>query len=84
MRYVITYDLNRPSHSYAALWKALDGLEAVPVLRSQWAINSANMTAADLRDHLRQFIEAGDALLVMSLNDAEWAGINLQSKLDAL
>ena len=84
MRYVVTYDLNRPTHSYAALWKALDGLNAVPVLRSQWAVSSAVMTAAEVRDHLRQFLEGTDALLVMSLDDGEWAGTNLKSKLDAL
>jgi hypothetical protein len=72
MTVLIAYDLNRPGQNYDALIKELKsiGSYARP-LESTWLINTTHTPAA-IRDYLKDFIDAGDKLLVVALA-GDWA-----------
>jgi len=79
--YVVSYDLTRPGQNYDTLWEAFKKLEGRRVLPSQWRVNARGDSAA-LRDHLRQYMDATDRVLVMSRDSGDWASYNLLSKLN--
>lgn len=76
--YIIGYDLNKTGQDYNALtdkikitftiwWHHLD---------STWIVKS-NLSAAQIRDILKPFIDSNDELLVTSLNgESAWTGFN--------
>jgi CRISPR/Cas system-associated endoribonuclease Cas2 len=71
-KYMIVYDLERRGESYEPLLNALRQLGAEHVLYSKWVLRT-NSTAAQLRDYLKQFIDANDLLLVVGLTgEAAW------------
>jgi membrane glycosyltransferase len=82
-KFVISYDLLAPGRNYDALWAELRRLQTKQVLYSQWA-GRINGTAAQLRDHLRQFVDANDRILVMDADGPDWAGYNLLARLDQM
>jgi hypothetical protein len=74
-KYLIVYDLERRGESYEPLLNALRTLGASHVLYSKWALRT-NLTAVQLRDHLRQFVDANDKLLVVGLTgEAAWTSL---------
>lgn len=77
MKYTISYDLNTPGKNYQALYTALESIGAHRVLLSEWVTKRYNTTAAGLRDHIWQFMDANDRLFVKSLDSNDWAGMNL-------
>lgn len=79
MRYVITYDLNAPetSNDYKKLIDALKALGAQKLQYSQWILRHANTTCVLVRDHLWQFMDGNDRLMVQSLDSADWASMRL-------
>lgn len=72
-RFLVSYDLMSPGRDYGKLYAALDALNAVRVLFSQWVLRT-NLTAVQLRDHLRQYMDANDRILVNDFSD--WASYN--------
>ncbi len=76
--YIIGYDLNKAGQNYDELinkikstfnlwWHHLD---------STWIVKS-NLTAVQIRDTLKQFIDSNDELLVASLSgESAWTGFN--------
>lgn len=76
--YIIGYDLNKTGQDYKDLidkiksefttwWHHLD---------STWIVKS-NLTAVEIRDRLKPFIDSNDELLVASLaGESAWAGFN--------
>lgn len=69
---MIVYDLERRGEDYEPLLNALRKLGALHVLYSKWVLRT-NYTAVQLRDYLRQFIDANDLLLVVGLTgEAAW------------
>jgi hypothetical protein len=64
--YVVSYDLRKPGRNYQPLWTRLAAWNAVRGLESMWFI-STNTTAEQLRDDLRQYIDANDGLFVAAL-----------------
>ena len=74
--YYVSYDLVK-AKDYPKLWEALKSVGAVRVLESVWCFSRVGTTATELRDHLRQFIDADDRLLV--IESANWAGWRLLS-----
>lgn len=71
-KYMIVYDLERRGEDYEPLLNALRKLGALHVLYSKWVLRT-NYTAVQLRDYLRQFIDANDLLLVVGLTgEAAW------------
>jgi hypothetical protein len=83
-RFVISYDLNAPGKDYEPLWAELRRLQARRLLFSQWGAHITDANAARLRDHLRQYIDANDRILVMDRDSADWAGFNLMGRLDEM
>lgn len=74
-RFLVSYDLLSPGRDYNALTSALKALGASRVLLSQWVLKG-NYTALQLRDHLRQYIDQNDRLLVNDFSDwASWGAM---------
>jgi hypothetical protein len=70
--YWISYDLDKPGQDYRDLIAALEGLGAKRIMYSDWLVNS-NYTAEQLRNHLTQFMDGNDRILVAGLNGvAAW------------
>ncbi|MBV6457919.1 MAG: hypothetical protein HONBIEJF_01039 [Fimbriimonadaceae bacterium] len=70
--YIVTWNLSS-DETRARLVDALKALgQYCPIHRNAWAIKSSN-TAAKLRDHLIQFVGAGDSIFVVrSGTEAAW------------
>ena len=75
-KYIVSYDLLKPGKDYKAIIKAIEDLGGKRALLSQWIIKS-NSTAVAIRDHLRQFIDSNDRLLVNGIGNGTWASWNL-------
>jgi hypothetical protein len=84
MRYLISYELNTPGRDYLTLWNALAGLNAKRVLYSQYVLRRYDTTAARLRDQLWTFMDAGDTLLIVCLDNTDWAEMNPMVDLNAV
>jgi hypothetical protein len=82
-KFVISYDLIAPGKNYDALWAELRRLQVRRILFSQWA-GRIDATAAQLRDHLRKFIDTNDRILIMDSEGPDWAGYNLMDRLDQM
>ena len=74
--YLVSYDLDKPGQNYEKLISELERLGAFRVLFSQWAVQ-LNNTAIEVRDHLLQFIDSNDRMLVMEVGN--WASWGLMS-----
>ncbi len=78
--FLISYDLNKgeTSSEYQRLIKEIKsfGTWAKP-LESTWFVVS-DSTTSSIRDHLTQFIDSNDEILVMDVSDDDWAckGLN--------
>lgn len=75
--YLIGYDLNKSGQDYTIL------IEAIKKLGTWWHcldstfIVKSSSTAAIIRDHLRQYIDSNDELLVVCLTgEGAWTGFN--------
>jgi len=67
---LVSYDLVAPRRDYASLYAALAALHGRRVLHSTWVVRTSR-SAVDLRDHLKQYVDADDRILV---NDFDhWA-----------
>ena len=84
MRYLISYDLNKPGKNYDALINEITAMGGTRVLLSQWVVRRNGTSAAGLRDHFWTFMDANDRLLVVSIDDSDWAGNNLMVKISSL
>ena len=76
MRYVISYDLQRPRQSYDQLYAALLKFGAQPLLASQWIVRRDGTTAATIKNIIRGCVDADDRLLVTYLDSTDWARWN--------
>ena len=73
--YIITYDLNRPGQDYPALWKEIKSYETYYRLQGSVWIIRASQSAERIRDHLQQYIDQNDSLLIAKLSgEAAWIG----------
>ena len=84
MKYLISYDLTKPEKDYAPLYKALSDIEATKVLMAQWVANCNDTNAVRLRDNFWQFMDPNDRLLIVSLENNDWAARNLLVKISSL
>lgn len=77
---MVSYDLVTPGRDYADLYDALKayGTWARPV-ESVWLIETDD-TTGDVRDELLQHVDANDKLIVLLVDDSEWATYNLSAK----
>ena len=74
--FLISYDLDKPGQNYQKLIAELERLGGFRVLFSQWAVQLSN-PVVQVRDHLLQFIDSNDRLLVMEVGN--WASWGLMS-----
>lgn len=74
MVYLITYDLRVPGRDYTSLYNTIKeyGDWQHPV-ESTWFISS-NLPADDIYNHLFQFIDKNDRLLVIQVNQTNKQG----------
>ena len=79
-RYLVSYDLMSPGRDYSTLYVVLERLGATRVLYSQWVLRTS-MSAAQLLDHLKKYIDTNDRLLVNDFSD--WASYNIMRSLKA-
>jgi len=71
----VSYDLDKPGQNYHPLISELERLGGIKILYSEWIVRS-QMTAVQLRDHLRAFIDGNDMLLVVALTgEAAWTSL---------
>ena len=71
-RYLVSYDLDKPGQDYPRIISELERLGGIKILYSEWIVR-VSWTAAELRDHLRNFIDSNDMLLVVALTgEAAW------------
>lgn len=77
--FLIGYDLNQAGQDYESLIEKIKDLGTWwHCLDSTWIIKS-NSTAVDIRDHLKQFIDGNDEILVVKLTgDAAWYGFSAE------
>lgn len=68
--YVVCYDLKKPGQEYPAIRKELESFDHLHAQRSVYLV-SFNGQAGDLRDHLRQYIDSNDQLIVTGISG--WA-----------
>ena len=73
--YMIGYDLNAPGKNYDTLFEGIKNLgNWWHCLDSTWIIKS-NLTAEQIRDNLKQYVDSNDNLLVATLTgEAAWWG----------
>lgn len=77
--YWVGYDLMSPGKDYSRLTTELVALGAERILLSDWALKS-NYTAAQLRDHLKQFLDRNDRLMVAEVGN--WASWNAMADIN--
>ncbi len=65
--YLVSYDL-RKKKDYQTLWDEMERLGGHKPLRSVYFLDVNSRNAADLRDHLKQFIDADDQLIVVEFS----------------
>ena len=74
-KYLISYDLDKPGQDYTKLISELERLGAIKILYSEWILKN-QASAAQLRDHLKAFIDSNDMLLVVALTgEAAWTSL---------
>ena len=75
--YLISYDLVAPGRDYTRLFEAIKGYGTwCHVLESTWLV-STTQSAAQIRDHLRQFIDSNDRLFVARLSgESAWHNLS--------
>lgn len=75
--YLIGYDLNKSGQDYSTLIEKIKELgDWWHCLDSTFIIKSTS-TSISIRDHLKNFIDVNDELLVVGLNgEAAWYGFN--------
>jgi len=78
--HVVTYDLRKPGRNYDGL---IDHLQSYAgwwhCLESMWFVEST-LTAAELRDKIRTFVDANDGVLVMDVRTRSWATLGLSNQ----
>ncbi|WP_321307678.1 CRISPR-associated protein Cas2 [Marinifilum fragile] len=75
--YLIGYDLNKAGQDYESL---IDQIKKIGTwwhcLDSTWIVKS-NLTAVEIRDALKEYIDDNDELLVIKLSrEAAWTGFS--------
>ena len=76
MNYLICYDLDKPGQDYSDLISALKKLGAYRFQYSSWLLGKTEYTPMQIVDHLAQFVDGNDRLLVVAVqNYAAWRNL---------
>ncbi len=81
MRYVISYDLNKPGQDYDSLIEELKRHGAKKLLKSQWRLQRTGTSAEKLLDRFWKCMDRNDRLLVMCVDSGDLAAKNLINRL---
>ncbi len=75
--YLVAYDLRRPGQDYPDLIKNLESFSIKwHIMQSKWIIHTP-LTAKELRDRLKKFLDTNDKLLVVKTGGvAAWTGFS--------
>jgi CRISPR-associated endonuclease Cas2 len=74
--YLICYDLDKPGQDYSDLIPALQKLGAKRIEMSVWLLFSTNLTPLQIINHLAQFVDSNDRILVVACqNLAAWRNL---------
>jgi len=77
---LVGYDLNKPSQNYEGL---IDALKSYGTwwhhLDSTWLVRTTK-TPSQLRDELKELIDANDELLVMNVSGDVWATAGFEKR----
>lgn len=77
--YLVCYDLNSPGQDYSELHEEIKSYGTWwHHLDSTWIIKSSK-SAAEIRDHLANYIDSNDELLIVMFGSS-WAGRGLPKK----
>lgn len=78
-RFLVSYDLLKQGQDYSKLISEIERLGGVKILYSEWVLKST-WSAVQVRDHLQQFIDTNDMLLVVALTgEAAWTSLMVSS-----
>lgn len=70
--FIVSYDLRKQGRDYQTLYDRLKQWKAVSILESVWLIRW-DATSSQIRDDLKKYIDANDALFVAKLTgQAAW------------
>jgi len=73
LSYLICYDLDKPGQDYSDVIASLEKLGAKRIQYSVWLLHAPKLTPIQIRDHLAQFVDGNDRLLVVGCqNLAAW------------
>ena len=81
-KYIVAYDLRKQGQNYTGLIQALKEFPSVHPMQSTWFIKT-NLTASEIRGHLKQFIDQNDSIFVGEISSS-WAAQMSQEALDFL
>lgn len=77
--YICSYDLHHERH-YPPVWDALEKMGATRLLESLWAL-STNLTAAEVRDRIKQAADNDDSIAIVELKaGSTWASTKAKTK----
>ncbi len=80
VRFVVSYDLNKPGQDYTALHARLRSLGAIRVQYSTWMVKLARgWDESALATDLWRYMDATDSLLVVNLSTGNAAWYNLMA-----
>lgn len=75
--YEITYDLHVPGQNYSAVEQRINEVKSGGgrVMQSTWLITSKH-TVVQIRDHIKQSLDANDKIVVAQITEAAWSGLS--------
>lgn len=80
MVFSITYDLRKPNRNYDELYRGIQSFGYWwHQTGSAWIIAAKNKNPLEIRDYLKQFMDADDKLFVIAVQKS-WAAIGFSQK----
>ena len=76
MIYVVSYDLGDPDRNYAGFRAILEGCGAFLPFQKSAGLLASSLSAAEIRDRVKQMMDVNDSLLVTDMTNVHWAGLN--------
>lgn len=74
--FFVNYDL-RKQRNYQPLYDELNRLNGIRVLESLWSLKlSDSNTSVSVRDHLKQFIDGDDGIIVSEVTSYAWSRVD--------
>jgi len=75
MKYLITYDLNRPGQDYEDLINAIKVYENIHVMQSVWFI-STDEKAEEIYQYFKNYLDKNDNIFICEINSNRQGYLN--------